>query len=109
MRVQIRDAATNDMLADAVDGQVQKVEGNWYIVPEAVNAARLEMTAHKYTCPYKGTCSYVDAVAANGTRTPRVAWVYEHPMAGWEHIKGRYGFYAGEAAQKMGKTIVDET
>lgn len=109
MRVQIRNAATNEVLADAIDGQVQKVEGNWYVAPEAVNAARLEMTAHEYTCPYKGTCSYVDAVAADGTRTTHVAWVYEHPKAGWEHIKGRYGFYAGEAARTMGKTLVVES
>ncbi|HVA37114.1 MAG TPA: DUF427 domain-containing protein [Candidatus Dormibacteraeota bacterium] len=109
MKVTIKDAASGEVLAEAVDDQARKVEGNWYIAPEAVNAARLEVTKHDYTCPYKGTCFYIDAVAPDGARTPRVAWVYDHPKSGWEQIKGRYGFYAGEAAKKMGKTIVVET
>ncbi len=95
MHVRIIDKASGAVLADAHDAQVQKVEGNWYIDPTAVNP-NLQLTAHDYTCPYKGTCYYADFV--NGAaRVPDVAWVYGEPKAGWEHIKGRFGFYAGDA------------
>ena len=95
MHVRIIDKSTGEVLADARDGQVQKIEGNWYIDPAAVSA-KLTMTQHDYTCPYKGTCYYADLV--NGDRRiPDIAWVYGSPKPGWEHIKGRFGFYAGDA------------
>lgn len=37
-------------------------------------------------------------------RVERAAWIYDDPEIGWEHVKGRYGFYAGVAAAKFGKT-----
>ena len=57
----------------------------------------------EYVCPYKGRCFYVDYVSGE-TRVPRVAWVYDDVKPGWEHIRGKYGFYAGETAAKFGKT-----
>jgi uncharacterized protein (DUF427 family) len=63
----------------------------------------LQLTDHEYVCPYKGRCHYVDFVSGN-TRVSRVAWVYDEVKPGWEHIRGKYGFYAGETAAKFGKT-----
>ncbi len=95
MRVRIIEKSTGEVLADAREGQVQKVEGNWYFDPSTVNP-KLQLTQHDYTCPYKGTCYYADFV--NGSeRVPDIAWVYGEPKSGWEHIKGRFGFYAGDA------------
>ena len=104
MRVIIKDKASGSVLADASGEQALQAEGNWYITPEAVDRTRLQMTAQTYVCPYKGTCFYADIVEGE-RRVERVAWVYADPKEGWAHIKGRYGFYAGESAKKMGKTI----
>ena len=94
MRVKIFEKTTGALLADASGDQVQKVEGNWYIDREAVSK-KLEMSSHDYTCPYKGKCYYADYVDSP-LRKIDVAWVYSSPKPGWEHIKGKYGFYDGE-------------
>ena len=93
MRVRIYEQRTGALLADASDDQVAKVEGNWYIDRSAVSK-KLVMSSHDYTCPYKGKCHYADYVD-DPTRAIDVAWVYDDPKPGWEHIKGKYGFYAG--------------
>lgn len=104
MHVIIKDKETGAIIAQGGDDQVLKVEGNWYFAPEAVDRAKVQMTSHDYTCPYKGKCFYAD-FAEGDRRSERIAWVYGEPLTGWEHIKGRYGFYAGESAKRMGKTI----
>lgn len=104
MQIVIKDKETGAVIVDARGDQVLKAEGNWYVAPEAVDLTRVQMTTHEYTCPYKGKCYYADYVADN-RRSERIAWVYGEPLTGWEHIKGRYGFYAGESAKRMGKTV----
>ena len=99
----IRDARSGRAIAEARADQYQKVEGNWYVDPAAVERRVLKTTAHEYHCPYKGRCFYVDFEDGND-RTERVAWIYDDPKPGWEHIKGQYGFYAGETAAKFGET-----
>ena len=97
MRVKIIEKSTGAVLADATGNQVQKVEGNWYIDAAAVSK-KLQMSSHDYTCPYKGKCYYADYYD-EPRRVIDVAWVYGDPKPGWEHIKGKYGFYAGDAKQ----------
>lgn len=69
-------------------------EGYWYFDPDKVNKEMLKVTERTYNCSYKGICFWVDLVGENGTAR-NVAWVYEHPMPGYERIANRYGFYAG--------------
>lgn len=102
-RLTIEDAASGTRVVNAGPGQFAEVEGNWYVDPLAVDASHLQLTDHEYVCPYKGRCHYVDFVSGN-TRVARVAWVYDDVKPGWEHIRGKYGFYAGETAAKFGKT-----
>ncbi|HTC31662.1 MAG TPA: DUF427 domain-containing protein [Candidatus Acidoferrum sp.] len=94
MRVRIYEQRTGALLADASGDQVIKSEGNWYVDAAAVSK-KLQMSSHDYTCPYKGKCYYADYVDGP-IRAIDVAWVYGDPKSGWEQIKGRYGFYAGE-------------
>lgn len=101
--LRIEDADSGTRLVNAGPGQFAEIEGNWYVDPAAVDAAHLQMTDHEYVCPYKGRCFYVDFVSGS-TRVPRVAWVYDEVKEGWEHIRGKYGFYAGQTAAKFGKT-----
>lgn len=95
MRVKIVEKSTGQIIADASGDQVQKVEGNWYIDAAAVSK-NLQMSSHDYTCPYKGKCYYADYYD-EPRRVIDIAWVYGDPKPGWEHIKGKYGFYAGDA------------
>ena len=103
MHLIIREHTTGEVLADASREQVIKEEGNWYVSPGAVSRDHLEVTHHEYICPYKGRCLYVDALV-EGRRVPRVGWVYNDPKPEWKHIAGRFGFYGGSTAKRLGKT-----
>jgi uncharacterized protein (DUF427 family) len=102
-RLIIRESRSDYRLADAGAGQFQEIEGNWYVDPQAVDHKLLRITSHEYHCPYKGRCFYVD-FDDGVRRVPRVAWIYDDPKSGWEHIRGKYGFYAGAVAAKFDKT-----
>lgn len=105
MNVTIRERRSRDSLASGELGQnVVKYEGNWYFVPESVERDRLRVTERTYTCPYKGTCNWVDYVGPDETVVQNVAWVYPDPKPGHEIIRDRYGFYPGT----RGATTQDE-
>jgi uncharacterized protein (DUF427 family) len=96
MSVIIREQESGAPLAQAEVGPgLATYEGNWYFDPTAVQADVLRITDRTYTCPYKGTCNWVDYVAADGRTVRDVAWVYPKVKPGHEVIEGRYGFYAG--------------
>jgi uncharacterized protein (DUF427 family) len=96
MSVTIREKDSGTTLAEAEEGpSLAKYEGNWYFDPAAVRADVLKVTERTYTCPYKGTCNWVDFVAPDGITVKDVAWVYPKVKAGHELIQGRYGFYTG--------------
>ena len=97
MSVAIVEKDSGAVLAQAEDpgpGLV-RYEGNLYFAPDAVTADFLKVTARTYTCPYKGTCHWIDFVAADGRTVKDVAWVYGNPNPGHEVVKDRFGFYAG--------------
>jgi uncharacterized protein (DUF427 family) len=92
----IRESKSGTVLAQGEEGaEVAGYEGNLYFAPGAVNQEALRVTERTYTCPYKGTCNWVDYVGAEGSTVPDVAWIYPRVKPGHEVIEGRYGFYAG--------------
>ena len=92
----IRENGSGTVLAEAASrDQVLTYEGNLYFDPAAVRKDVLQVTERTYTCPYKGTCNWVDYVGPDGVTVKDVAWVYPQVKAGHELIQGRYGFYAG--------------
>jgi uncharacterized protein (DUF427 family) len=96
MSVTIRERETGNLLAQAEVGPgLARYEGNWYFDPAAVQLGVLTITERTYTCPYKGTCNWVDYVGPDGRTVRDVAWVYPKAKPGHELIAGRYGFYAG--------------
>jgi len=98
MSVVVTEKKSGAVLARAEESgaDVVKYEGNWYFNPEAVTPGVLKLTERTYTCPYKGTCHWVDHVGTDGATARDVAWVYADPKPGHEILKGRYGFYAGD-------------
>ncbi|MGO9470688.1 MAG: DUF427 domain-containing protein [Isosphaeraceae bacterium] len=96
MSVIIRESDSGTELAQAdVGPALLKFEGNWYFDASAVQAGVLKVTERTYTCPYKGTCNWVDYIGPDGRTVRDVAWVYPKVKPGHEAIQGRYGFYAG--------------
>jgi uncharacterized protein (DUF427 family) len=96
MSVIIRETNSGARLAQGdVGSDVMKYEGNWYFAPESVQRDLLRVSDRTYTCPYKGTCNWVDFVSQDGKEVKDVAWVYPDPKPGHELIRSRYGFYAG--------------
>ena len=96
MSIVIHEKSSGTVLAKGEpESDALKYEGNWYFKPEAVESAVLAVTDRTYTCPYKGTCHWVDYLGSDGSRVKDVAWVYADPKPGHEMIKDRYGFYAG--------------
>jgi uncharacterized protein (DUF427 family) len=95
MSVIIREARSGTVLAQGNMGsELVEYEGNLYFQPEAVNQAALRVSERTYTCPYKGTCNWVDYQGADGSEVRDVAWVYPKVKPGHEVIRGRFGFYA---------------
>jgi uncharacterized protein (DUF427 family) len=96
MAIAIRERDSGNLLAQAdVGPSLAEYEGNWYFDPTTVQLDVLKVTDRTYTCPYKGTCNWVDHVAPDGRTVRDVAWVYPEVKPGHELIRGRYGFYAG--------------
>src|SRR4051812_26055259 len=96
MSITIREKDSGATLAQGeADTDAVKYEGNWYFLPEAVERDVLMISDRTYTCPYKGTCNWVDYVLPGGATVRDVAWVYADPRPGHEVIRDRYGFYAG--------------
>lgn len=96
MSIVICEKQSGTRLAEGEAGKdVVGYEGNLYFDPSVVNQSALRLTERTYTCPYKGTCHWVDYAGDDGRVARDVAWVYADPKPGHEVIKGRYGFYAG--------------
>lgn len=96
MSVTISEKTSGTKLAHAeAEADAVKYEGNWYFLPAAVERDKLIVTDRTYTCPFKGTCHWVDYAGPGGETVKDVAWVYGNPKPGHEVIKDRYGFYAG--------------
>ncbi len=64
----------------------------YYVPRKDVAAGVLEPGQGGSWCEWKGTATYWDAVVG-GVRHPAVAWCYEQPTAGYEHLRGALAFY----------------
>ena len=96
MSLSILEKSSGAILASGELGiSVISYEGNLYFSPETVDQSKLQTTARTYTCPYKGTCNWVDFVKPDGSIIKDVAWIYSAPKTGHEVIKGRFAFYSG--------------
>jgi len=63
-----------------------------YLPRKDVDMARLERTAHRTHCPYKGDASYFSI--AGGAQN--AAWSYEHPYDEMLEIREMLAFYPGK-------------
>jgi uncharacterized protein (DUF427 family) len=101
-RVTIESESGAELASGVEPEDVFQLEGNWYFDPARVNSAALAVTERTYTCPYKGTCHWVDYVGPGGSARD-VAWVYGDPKPGYEKIRGRFGFYPARRAATVAR------
>lgn len=93
--ITIKDAKTGAILASAKKAEgVFLFEGTWYFDEDKVNITHLVVTEETYTCPYKGTCYWID-LKAPGHSADHIAFTYFDTRAGYEFVQGKIGFYAG--------------
>ena len=90
MAITIKERESGAVLAEGELGSgVLEYEGNLYFDPSTVDEEGLRVTSRTYTCPYKGTCNWVDFVGAGGRTVSDVAWIYPETRPGHEAIRGR--------------------
>lgn len=105
MALVIKARSTEQTIAASDDNGVVKLEGNWYFAPESVDMTKLKITTRTYTCPYKGTCYWIDLDTPEA-KAQNVAWVYQTPKPDYEMIKDRIGFYARSTSSTLAITEV---
>jgi uncharacterized protein (DUF427 family) len=84
----------NQVIAEAPDAQIERVEGNAYFPLSAVKRRFLRPSASHTFCFWKGEASYYDVVV-NGAVNADAAWYYVDPFAAAARIRDHVAFWHG--------------
>jgi uncharacterized protein (DUF427 family) len=91
----VRVTVAGELIADTRDA-VALEEGAYpvvfYVPRKDVRMERLERTAHRTHCPWKGDASYYSVVDG----PENAVWSYEQPLAAARAIEGLVAFYASK-------------
>lgn len=79
---------SGQVLAEAPQEDLIKIEGNWYFPPKSVNWQFFEESDTHTTCVWKGEASYYN-VNVNEDLNDDSAWYYPEPKAGSIERVGR--------------------
>jgi len=82
------------VLAQAPADDVQRVEGNIYFPPTALNRALVRDSKTHTICSWKGTASYYDAVVEGKVNADAV-WYYPETKPEAAQIRGYVAFWKG--------------
>lgn len=66
------------VIAEAEEGDLVRIEGNWYFPPASITPGALVESPTAYTCPWKGAAQYF-SVQADGSLHKDLAWSYPTP------------------------------
>ncbi len=80
------------VIAESSDTVV--VEGNHYFPAASLKREFVTESAHRTTCPWKGTAQYY-SLLVDGTENRDAVWYYPDPKAGAEQVAGRVAFWKG--------------
>ena len=72
----------------------ERVEGNIYFPPDALDRRYVEESDETSHCPWKGEAKYYDIVV-DDERNPGAAWYYPAPKPKASHIEGHVAFWRG--------------
>ncbi|HZK35708.1 MAG TPA: DUF427 domain-containing protein [Aeromicrobium sp.] len=67
------------VVAEATEGDLVRIEGNWYFPPQSITASMFEKSDTPYHCPWKGDCQYFN-VRTGDTMIADGAWSYPDPI-----------------------------
>lgn len=82
------------ILAEADEDAIERVEGNVYFPPEAIERRYLRDSRTHTVCPWKGTANYYD-VEVDGAVNRDAAWYYPVTKPEAAHIAGFVAFWKG--------------
>ena len=82
------------LIAQADDDAVERVEGNIYFPPGAVDKRFLRDSQTHTVCSWKGTASYYD-LTVEGNVNQDAAWYYPSPKSAAMNIAGYVAFWKG--------------
>ncbi len=97
-RVVVR--AGDVVIADTLDALTLREAGYppvQYVPRKDVDMARLDRSAHRTHCPFKGEAAYFN-VPVLGDKAANAVWTYEHPHDALRSIEGHLAFYADRFA-----------
>ena len=67
-----------NVIAEAPESELVKIEGNWYFPPASLTEGALVESPTAYICPWKGAAQYF-SVQAGDTLHKDLAWSYPTP------------------------------
>lgn len=83
----------NQIIAEANNDDLIRIEGNWYFPPESLNQEYFTDSDHHTACFWKGEASYYDIVV-DGQTNEYGAWYYPEPKDGSiERVKADFTNY----------------
>ncbi len=77
----MRAAWNGQVIAEADQADLIRIEGNWYFPPKSIRAEFFEESETHTICPWKGEASYY-TVNVDEDINEDAAWYYEHPKEG---------------------------
>lgn len=83
----------------AESGTYEKLEGNIYFPPDALNTAYFRASTRTSHCPWKGIARYYDVVVGDRVNAG-AAWYYPDPKPAAAQIKDHVGFWQGVAVEE---------
>jgi uncharacterized protein (DUF427 family) len=90
--ITVKDITRDEIIAQRDDAL--QLEGGYYFGPDQVVQDHLIVTQRTYTCPYKGTCQWIDLESPTGI-IHDVGWIYTRPLPGYEYIQDKLAFAYG--------------
>ena len=78
----------NQIVAEAAQEELIRIEGNWYFPLSALNHEFFSKSEHRTVCHWKGEASYYD-VTIGGRVNKFGAWYYPQPKDGSIERVGR--------------------
>lgn len=77
-----------EVIAEAADDDLVKIEGNWYFPPSSITPGTLSESHTPYIRPWKGIAQYHDVTTPHRTRRD-AAWSYPDPLESAVDTVGR--------------------
>lgn len=80
-------------------GAYEKLEGNVYFPPDAIQWAHFRPSTKTTVCPWKGVARYYDVVVGDAINA-QAAWFYPEPKPAARRIANHVAFWNGVVVEE---------